>query len=131
MTRQISRRGFVKSSFVASAAVPLGLGGKTSSAAEIPPDDGVNGPTGGTLVEHRVCVVSPDWLAADRVAVELMGIDFAKVGYLNYCAQAGLGEGDLRRIEVVGEPIAKHIRRYKLADNIDQQLVWMTPPRKI
>ena len=31
---------------------------------------------GGTLVEHRVCVVSPDRLAADRVAVELMGIDY-------------------------------------------------------
>jgi len=29
---------------------------------------------------------------ADRVALELMGIDFAKVGYLNYCAQAGLGK---------------------------------------
>lgn len=88
-----------------------------------------NGPVGGTLVEHRVCVVSPDWLAADRVAVELMGIDYAKVGYLNYCAQAGLGEGDLQKIEVVGEPIAQHVRRYKLADNIDRQLVWMTPPK--
>jgi uncharacterized protein (DUF362 family) len=85
-----------------------------------------HGPTRGTLVEHRVCVASPDWLAADRVAVELMGIDFGKVGYLNYCAQAGLGEGDLQRIEVLGEPIANHVRRYKLADNIDQQLVWMT-----
>jgi hypothetical protein len=48
---------------------------------------------------------------------------------LNYCAQAGLGEADLRKIEVVGEPIAKHVRRYKLADNIAQQLVWMTPPK--
>ena len=85
-----------------------------------------NGPTRGTPVEHRVCVASPDWLAADRVAVELMGIDFGKVGYLNYCAQAGLGEGDLQRIEVLGEPIASHVRRYKLANNIDQQLVWMT-----
>jgi Domain of unknown function (DUF362) len=88
-----------------------------------------NGPTRGTLVEHRVCVASPDWLAADRVALELMGIDFAKVGYLNYCAQAGLGEGELQKIEVVGEPIAKHIRRYKLADKIAQQLVWMAPPK--
>jgi len=40
-----------------------------------------NGPGGGALVEHRVCVVSPDWLAADRVAVELMGIDYAKVSH--------------------------------------------------
>jgi uncharacterized protein (DUF362 family) len=88
-----------------------------------------NGPVGGTLVEHRVCLVSPDWLAADRVAVELMGIDYAKVGYLNYCAQAGLGEGDLQKIEVLGEPVAKLIRQYKLADNIDKQLIWMTPPK--
>ncbi len=89
-----------------------------------------HGPTRGTLVEHRVCLASPDWLAADRVAVELMGIDFAKVGYLNYCAQAGMGESDLRKIEVVGEPLARHVRHYKLADNIDQQLIWMTPPKE-
>ncbi|MBK7709714.1 MAG: DUF362 domain-containing protein [Bacteroidales bacterium] len=29
-----------------------------------------NGPNDGTPVDHRVCVVSPDWLSADRVAVE-------------------------------------------------------------
>jgi uncharacterized protein (DUF362 family) len=90
-----------------------------------------NGPVRGTLVEHRVCVASPDWLAADRVAVELMGIDYAKVGYLNYCAQAGLGEGDLRKIEIVGASLASHVRHYKLADNIEKQLVWMTPPKPI
>ena len=89
-----------------------------------------NGPVSGTLVAHHVCVVSPDWLAADRVAVELMGIDYAKVAYLNYCAEAGLGEGDLQKIEVIGEPIARHVRRYKLADNIAKQLDWMTPPRQ-
>ncbi len=88
-----------------------------------------NGPVGGTRVEHRVCVASLDWLAADRVAVALMGIDYAKVGYLNYCAQAGLGEGDLQKIEVLGEPLAQHVRPYKLADNLDEQLVWMKPPK--
>jgi len=87
------------------------------------------GPTRGTPVDHRVCVVGPDWLAADRVAVELMGIDFAKVGYLNYCADAGLGEGELNQIEIVGEPIARHAKTYKLAPNIEQQLIWMKPPR--
>lgn len=86
-----------------------------------------NGPVGGTPVDHRVCVVSPDWLAADRVAVELMGIDYANVGYLNYCAAAGMGEGDLKKIEVIGEPIARHIKKYKLANNIEQQLQWMKP----
>jgi uncharacterized protein (DUF362 family) len=86
-----------------------------------------NGPTRGTPVEHRVCVVSSDWLAADRVAIELMGIDFAKVGYLNFCAQAGLGEGDLKKIEVLGESIAPHVKQYKLSDNIEKQLIWMKP----
>jgi uncharacterized protein (DUF362 family) len=84
-----------------------------------------NGPSKGTPVDHRVCVVSTDWLAADRVAVELMGIDFAMIGYLNYCAQTGLGIADLSKIEIVGESISKHIKHYKLHDNIEEQLIWM------
>jgi len=88
-----------------------------------------NGPTGGTPVDHRVAVVSPDWLAADRVAVELMGIDFAKIGYLNFCAQAGLGEADLAKMEILGEPIQRHLRSYKLHKSIDKQLTWMNPPK--
>ncbi len=83
-----------------------------------------NGPVGGTPVDHRVCVVSNDWLAADRVGVELMGIDYANVGYLNYCADAGLGEGDLKKIQVIGEPVEKHIKKYKLSNNVQQQLIW-------
>lgn len=85
-----------------------------------------NGPNRGTPVDHRVCVASTDWLSADRVAVELMGIDFARVGYLNYCAAAGKGVADLSNIEIIGEPIGKHIKTYKLSDNINDQLVWMT-----
>lgn len=86
-----------------------------------------NGPVGGTPVEHRVAVSSLDWVAADRVAVELMGIDIAKVGYLNYCAEDGMGELDLARMEILGERVADHVRAYRLADNIDKQLEWMKP----
>lgn len=49
-----------------------------------------NGPVGGKPVDHKVAVVSTDWLAADRVATELMGFDFNKVGYLSFSAKAGL-----------------------------------------
>ncbi len=84
-----------------------------------------NGPLRGTPVDHRVCVASPDWLAADRVAVELMGVDFTMIGYLNYCAQTGLGTADLSKIEIVGESISNHIKHYKLHDNIEKQLIWM------
>jgi uncharacterized protein (DUF362 family) len=86
-----------------------------------------NGPNWGTPVDHRVCVVSTDWLAADRVGIELMGIDFSKVGYLNYCAQTGMGTAALEKIKIIGEQIAQHKRTYKLSDNIDKQLVWMLP----
>jgi uncharacterized protein (DUF362 family) len=87
------------------------------------------GPVGGTPVDHRVCVVSQDWLAADRVAVELMGIDFAKIGYLNYCRQTRMGEADLAKIEIVGPAIKDHVKPYKLARNIDEQLIWMRPAK--
>lgn len=88
-----------------------------------------NGPVFGAAVDHKVCVVSPDWLAADRTGVELMGIDFARIGYLNFCAQARMGEADLGKIEIVGEPVAKHVKSYKLATNIEKQLIWMNPPK--
>ncbi len=88
-----------------------------------------NGPTGGTPVDHRVCVASTDWLAADRIGIELMGIDFANVGYLNYCAQTGLGVANLDKIQIIGEKINDHQKKYKLSDNIEKQLIWMTPAR--
>ena len=84
-----------------------------------------NGPINGTAVDHKICLASTNWFAADRVGVELMGVDFAKVGYLNYCAQTGLGDPDLSKIEVIGENIKDHIKTYKLNNNIERQLEWM------
>ena len=86
-----------------------------------------NGPTLGTPIDHRVCVVSQDWLAADRVGVELMGIDFSKIGYLNHCSNMGLGNADLSKIEITGERLEDHIKKYKLPDNFEKQIVWMNP----
>lgn len=86
-----------------------------------------NGPTLGTPVDHRVCVVSRDWLAADRVAIELMGIDFSRIGYLNHCTNMGLGIGDLNKIRIVGDNLKDHIKQYRLPDNFEKQGVWMNP----
>jgi uncharacterized protein (DUF362 family) len=89
-----------------------------------------NGPVRGTAVDHRICVVSPDWLAADRVALELMGIDFDTVGYLQYCVQyGGMGVADLDHIEILGPPLEQHVRRYRLPDSIETQLRWRQPIR--
>ena len=77
-----------------------------------------NGPCWGTAVAHHVAVVGMDWLAADRVGVELMGIDPSYLAYLNYCYQTGLGQYDLSKIEVLGESIAAHKLTYTLHSSI-------------
>ena len=89
-----------------------------------------NGPTRGTEVASRVCLAGLDWLAVDRIGVELMGIDPATIGYLNYCALAGMGEYDISKIEVIGERVANHIKTYQLPSSIERQLQWMTPFRE-
>ncbi len=83
-----------------------------------------NGPVGGTPVDHKVAVASMHWYTADRTAVELMGIDFADIGYLNYCAQAGIGEADISKIEQLGVSIEDHRKKYRLHDQVQDQLIW-------
>jgi len=85
------------------------------------------GPVDGTPVDHRVCVVGTDWLAADTVSAELMGLGIGKVGHLTYAAQAGLGQANLNRIEILGPPLKNHIRNYKEPANIEQLLSWQKP----
>jgi len=46
-----------------------------------------NGPVMGTPVASKLAIASTDFIAADRVAVECMGVDPNWVGYLRYCAQ--------------------------------------------
>ena len=83
-----------------------------------------NGPTGGDPVEHRVALAGTDWLAADRTALELMGVDSGKVGYLNYCARAGYGKFNPADIRVLGEKVTDHRRTYRLSDRVEEQLSW-------
>jgi len=86
-----------------------------------------NGPSGGTLVPSRLAIASTDYVAADRVGVEAMGIDASWVGYLGFCAQAGLGQDDLAKIDIRGPRIAEVARKYKMSDSIQRQLRWMGP----
>ena len=86
-----------------------------------------NGPTRGTVVDHRVCLAGLDWVAVDRIGVELMGFDSANVGYLNFCADAGMGQYDINKIEVIGEKVADHIKSYQKPGRYEQMLEWLTP----
>ena len=84
-----------------------------------------NGPVRGTSFEHGVALASTDWLAADRLGVELMGIDYGEVKYLQWCANAGMGNDDLSKIKVTGPDYKKHIVKYELNTNIERQRKWI------
>ncbi len=87
------------------------------------------GPVNGTPISQKVCIASTDWLAADRVGAELMGVDFDKIGYLSYCAKAGdRGQADLGKIEIVGPPVKDYAKTYQLPRQWEQITSWQTPP---
>lgn len=86
------------------------------------------GPVNGTPVAHRVCIASLDWLAADRVGAELMGVDFNRIGYLTFCARAGdRGQSDLSKIEILGPPIKDYAKTYQLPKQWEQITSWQKP----
>jgi uncharacterized protein (DUF362 family) len=94
-----------------------------------------NGPNSGIPVPSRVAIASADYVAADRVGVECMGIDPGWVGYLTYCGTMGVGQYDLAKIDVRGAKIAEVKRPYQVHEDIERMLEWMGPmkelPRKL
>jgi uncharacterized protein (DUF362 family) len=86
-----------------------------------------NGPGAGIPVPHRVAIASTDYIAADRVGVEVMGVNPAWLGYLNFCHQLGLGQYDLAKIDIRGIKPATVVRKYQLHSDIERQLQWMGP----
>jgi uncharacterized protein (DUF362 family) len=88
-----------------------------------------NGPIGGTKVDHRVCVVSTDYLAADSVGASLMGIAPTEIGYLSYLTAAKAGESDLTKMEILGEPVSKLAKKYQLSEAVQRQFQWKNPAR--
>jgi uncharacterized protein (DUF362 family) len=113
-----------------------------------------NGPVSGTgiVTPQKLAVASLDWLAADRIALTLMGANVYAVlnhrkddGYampypavLNYCWQAGLGEWDDRKIRIIGDlgemagsSLAGNasVYNYQSSDNQGSQLGIRVTPR--
>ncbi len=86
-----------------------------------------NGPNSGLPVPSRLAIASTDYVAADRVGVEVMGINPDWVGYLNYCGATGVGQYDLAKIDVRGAKVAEARRPYQLHQDIERMLEWMGP----
>jgi uncharacterized protein (DUF362 family) len=86
-----------------------------------------NGPSSGTPVPSRLAIASTDYVAADRVGVETMGINPEWMGYLRFCSEFGVGQYDLAKIDVRGEKIEAVRRKYLLHQDIERELQWMGP----
>ncbi len=87
-----------------------------------------NGPSHGDPVELRLAIASTDFLAADAVAVRIMGFDLDEVGYLYYCKLGGLGKADPEEIEILGNcTIEEYVRPFKPHPTYQRQLGWQVP----
>ena len=83
-----------------------------------------DGPSRGEAVPLGIAISSTDALAADRVGCEIMGVDLHDVGYLHFCKERGLGETDLKKIDVLGERIRDCVRPFSLHGNVNEQYAW-------
>jgi uncharacterized protein (DUF362 family) len=64
-----------------------------------------DGPSRGTPVDSRIAIASVDPLAADILGTRLMGYDSKKIRYLTFMTEAGMGQGDLSKIKILGNRI--------------------------
>lgn len=90
-----------------------------------------DGPNDGTTVPSHLAIASTDYIAADRTGIEVMGINPEWVGYLNYCAQCGLGQNDLSKIDLRGVKLAEVTKKYRMHADIERTLKWMGPMKEI
>lgn len=91
-----------------------------------------NGPGPRTMVpvEKDVLLASADQVAIDAVAAKMMGFDPMSIRYIRRAHERGLGVGDPRDIEVVGEDVSNWNFRFTVGDNTVSRFgkqVWFGP----
>ncbi len=72
-----------------------------------------DGPSRGTPVDSRIAVASVDPLAADVLSARLMGFNAKKILYLQAMTDAGMGQGNLDKITVVGNRVEDCSYKFK------------------
>ncbi len=72
-----------------------------------------DGPSRGTAVDSRVALASTDALAADVLGARVMGYDAKKILYLSAMAEAGMGQGNLEKITILGNRLDECSYRFK------------------
>jgi hypothetical protein len=76
-------------------------------------------------VVKNVILASPDQVAIDAVAARLMGFDPLAIKYIALAHERGLGVGDPRQIELVGDDISNENWGFKVGKNSHTFLAWL------
>jgi len=76
-------------------------------------------------VEKNGILASADQVAIDAVAARLMGFDPLSIKYIRLAHEQGLGVGDPREIELVGEDVSGENWGFKVGYNSHSFLAWL------
>jgi uncharacterized protein (DUF362 family) len=86
-----------------------------------------NGPGPRTMTPEvkNVILASADQVAIDAVSAKLMGFDPLSIDYIRLAHDRGLGVGDWREIELVGDDVTGEDWGFEVGYNFHRFLAWM------
>lgn len=95
-----------------------------------------NGPGPRTMIpiEKDYILASADQVAIDAVASKMMGFEPLDIPYIRLAHERGLGIGDFRQIEVIGEDVEKVNFQFRVGDNLASRFgdaVWFGPLKSL
>jgi hypothetical protein len=73
-----------------------------------------------------VILASDDQVAIDAVAAKMMGFDPLSIGYIRIAHEDGLGVGDVRDIEIVGDSIEGQDWGFEVGKSFHKFLGWLS-----
>jgi len=76
--------------------------------------------------EKNVILASADQVAIDAVSAKLMGFDPMKIDYIRLAHEDGLGVGDVREIEIVGDSIEGQNWGFEVGKSFHKFLGWLS-----
>jgi hypothetical protein len=74
----------------------------------------------------NVILASGDQVAIDAVAARMMGFDPLSIGYVRIAHEKGLGVGDTREIELVGDDVSGENWDFRVGRSFHKFLGWLS-----
>jgi uncharacterized protein (DUF362 family) len=95
-----------------------------------------NGPGPRTMIPvvKNVMLAAADQVAIDAVAAKLMGFDPLSIEYIRVAHEDGLGVGDPREIEIVGDDVSGESWGFHVGNNgasLVGNLLWFSPLKRL